>query len=607
MKSSVSAVRSFFPILDTLKNYSGDLLKGDLNAGVTVGVMLIPQGMAYAILAGLPPIYGLYASIVPLLVYAIFGTSRQLAVGPVAMVALLVVAGVGEFAEVGSARFIQLAILTALGVGVVQFLMGIFRMGFLVNFLSHPVLSGFTSAAALIIGASQFPNLLGLDIPRTKNVFLMVWNVLQNVSAIGLFTAIIGIGSIVAILLMKKWKKTFPSALVVVALGTVATWLFSLNQAGVAVVGDIPKGLPAFSLEFLHLGDFQMLIPIILVIALVSYMESIAVAKAVATKRNYKVDPNQELVALGSANIFGSLFQAFPTTGGFSRTAVNDQSGSNTTISSVISAGIIALTVLFLTPLFYYLPKAVLAAIIMVAVAGLFDLKEMKSLWQTDRKDLVMLLVTFIATLLLGIEEGIAIGVVLSLAMVIYSSTRPHTAELGRLGDSRNYRNTERYRDAETVPSTLVYRFDASIYFANVEHLNEDLGKRMERHGETLKTVVFDASSVNSIDSTGAHALHELIDTLREKGIEFRMAGLIGPVRDRMRKSGLMRFIGEENVFFDVSEAMESISAAGSDSEGGEKQSSTTYGNPDPNGSTTVQSPQENYRKKFSPTQTNVS
>jgi SulP family sulfate permease len=517
------------------------------------------------------------------------------------------VAGVGEFAEVGSARFIQLAILTALGVGVVQFLMGIFRMGFLVNFLSHPVLSGFTSAAALIIGASQFPNLLGLDIPRTKNVFLMVWNVLQNVSAIGLFTAIIGIGSIVAILLMKKWKKTFPSALVVVALGTVATWLFSLNQAGVAVVGDIPKGLPAFSLEFLHLGDFQMLIPIILVIALVSYMESIAVAKAVATKRNYKVDPNQELVALGSANIFGSLFQAFPTTGGFSRTAVNDQSGSNTTISSVISAGIIALTVLFLTPLFYYLPKAVLAAIIMVAVAGLFDLKEMKSLWQTDRKDLVMLLVTFIATLLLGIEEGIAIGVVLSLAMVIYSSTRPHTAELGRLGDSRNYRNTERYRDAETDPSTLVYRFDASIYFANVEHLNEDLGKRMERHGETLKTVVFDASSVNSIDSTGAHALHELIDTLREKGIEFRMAGLIGPVRDRMRKSGLMRFIGEENVFFDVSEAMESISAAGSDSEGGEKQSSTTYGNPDPNGSTTVQSPQENYRKKFSPTQTNVS
>ena len=607
MKSSVSAVRSFFPILDTLKNYSGDLLKGDLNAGVTVGVMLIPQGMAYAILAGLPPIYGLYASIVPLLVYAIFGTSRQLAVGPVAMVALLVVAGVGEFAEVGSARFIQLAILTALGVGVVQFLMGIFRMGFLVNFLSHPVLSGFTSAAALIIGASQFPNLLGLDIPRTKNVFLMVWNVLQNVSAIGLFTAIIGIGSIVAILLMKKWKKTFPSALVVVALGTVATWLFSLNQAGVAVVGDIPKGLPAFSLEFLHLGDFQMLIPIILVIALVSYMESIAVAKAIATKRNYKVDPNQELVALGSANIFGSLFQAFPTTGGFSRTAVNDQSGSNTTISSVISAGIIALTVLFLTPLFYYLPKAVLAAIIMVAVAGLFDLKEMKSLWQTDRKDLVMLLVTFIATLLLGIEEGIAIGVVLSLAMVIYSSTRPHTAELGRLGDSRNYRNTERYRDAETVPSTLVYRFDASIYFANVEHLNEDLGKRMERHGETLKTVVFDASSVNSIDSTGAHALHELIDTLREKGIEFRMAGLIGPVRDRMRKSGLMRFIGEENVFFDVSEAMESISAAGSDSEGGEKQSNTTYGNPDPNGSTTVQSPQENYRKKFSPTQTNVS
>lgn len=553
------SILSYFPIVETLRNYSGSLLKGDLNAGVTVAVMLVPQGMAYSILAGLPPIYGLYASIVPLLVYAIFGTSRQLAVGPVAMVALLVVAGVGEFAEVGSDRFIQLAIMTAFGVGIFQFLMGLFRMGFLVNFLSHPVLSGFTSAAALIIGASQFPNLLGLDIPRTKNVFLMMWNVVQNLSSVGLFTAVIGIGSILAILLVKRWKKTFPSALVVVAVGTLITWGFSLNTAGVAVVGDIPKGLPSLSFESIRFGDFQMLFPIILVISLVSYMESIAVAKAVATKRNYKVDPNQELIALGSANLAGSLFQSFPTTGGFSRTAVNDQSGSNTTVSSVITAMIIALTVLFLTPLFYFLPKSVLAAIIMVAVAGLFDLKEMKHLWHTDKKDLSMLAVTFMATLLLGIEEGIAIGVVLSLAMVIYSSTRPHTAELGRLGESRNYRNIERYKDAETDPSTLIYRFDASIYFANIEHLEQDLTARIERFGDqhqsVLKRVVFDASSVNMMDSTGAHALKELIENLRAKGITFQMAGLIGPVRDRMRRSGLLKLLGEENVFFDVSDA----------------------------------------------------
>lgn len=556
MKNFPNQIRKYVPLLDTIQDYNREAFKGDLNAGVTVGVMLIPQGMAYAILAGLPPVYGLYASIIPLLIYSLFGSSRQLAVGPVAMVSLLVVAGVGEIAEAGSAQFIQLAILTALGVGVLQLLMGVFKMGFLVNFLSHPVLSGFTSAAALIIGASQIKNLTGLDLPRTNYVHDIIYETVQRFSEIEPITAAIGIGSVAAIVLIRKWKRTFPSALVVVAAGTVLTALFSLNREGVAIVGEIPKGLPIFSLEFLKLGDVQALIPIILVISLVSYMESIAVAKAIANKRGYKVDANQELVALGSANIGGAFFQAFPTTGGFSRTAVNDQSGANSTIASVISAGIIALTVLFLTPLFYYLPNAVLASIIIVAVAGLFDSNEMKHLWKTDKKDFAMLMVTFIATLALGIEEGIAVGVILSLILVIYSSTKPHSAELGRLGQSKNYRNIDRYKEAAVEDEILIFRYDSSIYFANVENFRESLASKIDSHGDKLKLVVLDASAINSIDSTGLHMLNEMINDLDEKGIELYIASAIGPVRDSLKRSGILQAMGDTNFFFDLSDAI---------------------------------------------------
>ncbi|MEX0722253.1 MAG: solute carrier family 26 protein [Gracilimonas sp.] len=562
MKSK-SSITKYIPILDWIKSYSGDDAKGDLNAGVTVGIMLIPQGMAYAMLAGLPPIYGLYASIVPLILYAIFGTSRQLAVGPVAMVSLLVLAGVGEVAEVGSDRFIQLAIMTAMGVGIFQLMMGVFRMGFLVNFLSHPVLSGFTSAAALIIGGSQLKNLLGIDIPRTNYVHEILWNTLQKIGEIEPFTAAIGIGSIATIVLLRKWKKTFPSALVVVGLGTLVTYAFGLNESGVAIVGDIPKGLPSFELTSMSWTDFELIFPTILVIALVGYMESIAVAKAIANKHGYKVDPNQELVGLGIANIGGALFQSYPTTGGFSRTAVNDQAGSKTGMASIISAVIIALTVLFLTPLFYYLPSAVLAAIIMVAVAGLFDRHEMKHLWKTDRKDLAMLLITFIATLALGIEEGIAVGVLISLGMVIYSSTKPHSTELGRLGETKNFRNVSRYEEAKTEEEILIYRFDSQLYFANVEHFRYTIDKLIDQKGEKLKLVVLDASAINSIDSTGVHALQELIKDLKERGIELYFAGAIGPVRDKLKVCGITEGLTISNFYFDVSDAIEAFKSDG--------------------------------------------
>jgi SulP family sulfate permease len=286
-------------------------------------------------------------------------------------------------------------------------------------------------------------------------------------------------------------------------------------------------------------------------------MESIAVAKAIANKHGYKVDANKELVGLGLANIGGSFFQSFPTTGGFSRTAVNDQSGANTTLAAIVSAGIIGLTVLFLTPLFYYLPSAVLAAIIMVAVAGLFDYQEMLNLFKTDKKDLAMLLITFVATLALGIEEGIGIGVLISLALVIYSSSKPHNAELGRLGDSKTFRNINRYEEANITEDVMVYRFDAPIYFANVEHFRESINHRIADHSDDLELVILDASAINNIDSTGVHMLTELIQELNQKGVRFYIAGAIGPVRDKLMKSGVVELMGRDTYFFDVDEALE--------------------------------------------------
>jgi sulfate permease, SulP family len=549
-------ISSFVPILDTLRNYDRQSFRGDLNAGITVAIMLIPQGMAYAVLAGLPPVYGLYASIVPIIVYAIFGTSRQLGFGPVALISLLVLAGVSQYAEPGTERYIQLAILTAFGVGVVQLLMGLFRAGFLVNFLSHPVLSGFVSAAAIIIGASQIGNLLGLSVGRGSGVHEILWAVVSRFPEISTVTAVVGIGSIVLMVVLKRWKKTFPAALTVVVTGILAAWLLNLQEAGLRVVGDIPSGLPVFEAVAISVSDFGLLWPIILAIAFISFMESIAVAKAIAARRGYKIDANQELVGLGSANLVGSFFQAFPTTGGFSRTAVNDQAGARTTVASIISALIVALTVMFLTPLFYYLPMAVLAAIIIVAVVSLFDLKEMKFLWKTDRKDFGLLAVTFLITLFIGIEEGIIVGVLISLVMVIYSSTKPHNAVLGRLGNSDTFRNVNRYPEAAVDDDVLIYRFDSPLYFANVEFFIENLKERVDEKGEELKLVILDASSISSIDSTGIHTIQELIKELELRRIELYVTGAIGPVRDKLKRCGITETMGKQNFFFDVGDAL---------------------------------------------------
>ncbi|MCG8330079.1 MAG: solute carrier family 26 protein [Chitinophagales bacterium] len=550
--------KDFLPITDWLSTYSRKNIQGDLSAGLTVGVMLIPQGMAYAMIAGLPPIYGLYASTIPLILYAIFGTSRQLAVGPVAMVSLLTAAGIGAMAEAGSDTYIALAIALALFVGLIQFLLGVFRLGFLVNFLSHPVISGFTSAAALIIGLSQLKHLLGVDIARSHHVHEILIQAFERIGEINWGAFGIGIGGIILILAAKRINKKIPGPLLAVVFGIFAVWGMGLQELGVKIVGTVPDGLPQLVIPQLNMENLNSLLPIALTIALVSFMESIAVAKAIQAKhKDYKVSANQELIALGVANIGGAFFQSYPVTGGFSRTAVNDQAGAKTGLAAIISAVLIALTLLFLTPLFYYLPKAILASVIMVAVFGLIDIKEARHLWHTDRTDFWMLIVTFIGTLTLGIEQGILIGVALSLGIIIFRTTKPHFAVLGKIPGEAHYKNISRFNQLEQRDDILVMRFDARLYFANVNYFKDTIEAAIEKRKDTIKLFVLDANSINAIDSSGVHALEEILAYCRSLGIDMAMTSVKGPLRDQLQKAHFDKHLGEEKFFIRIQLAVD--------------------------------------------------
>ena len=553
-------IKQFIPAFDWLVNYNKEQFKGDLSAGLTVGVMLIPQGMAYAMIAGLPPIYGLYASTLPLIIYALLGTSRQLAVGPVAMVSLLTAAGIGTLAEGGTELYIMLAITLAFMVGLIQFLLGVFRLGFLVNFLSHPVISGFTSAAALIIGLSQLKHLLGIEISRSHHIHEILLQAFEKIGEINWITFAIGIGGIILIKGVKKIHKAIPGPLVLVIVSILVVFGLNLTTQGVKIVGEVPSGLPSFSMPDFTWSTIQTLLPVALAIALVSFMESIAVAKAIQSKhKNYKIIPNQELIGLGLANIGGSFLQSYPVTGGFSRTAINDQSGAKTGMASIISALLIMLTLLFLTPLFYYLPKAVLASVIMVAVFGLIDVKEAKHLWHANRSDFWMLAVTFLATLALGIEQGIGIGVILSLAMIIFRTTRPHIAELGKVPDSHFYRNVARFDGLEERKELLIYRFDAQLYFANINYFKESLEELVVKKGTDLNTIILCFNSINNLDSSAVHMLEELIDDYKNQNIKVLFTGVRGPLRDTMEKSHLIEKIESQNLFMGIQGAVDFI------------------------------------------------
>lgn len=551
-------VRKHIPILNWLPKYKRSFLVGDFSAGVTVGVMLIPQGMAYAMIAGLPPVYGLYAAIFPQLVYSIFGTSRQLAVGPVAMDSLLVAAGISTIAISGSENYISLAILLALMMGSIQFLFGVFRLGFLVNFLSKPVISGFTSAAAIIIAINQFKYLLGIDLERGQNVFRIVYEVFEKFDSINLLSIVIGLITIFIIVVSKKIHRSIPSALVVVLLGVWVSWFFNLNSLGTQIVGEIPAGLPSFKLPEFGFDQFKELLPIAFTLAIIAFMEAISIAKALEVKHKgeYELDNNQEMISLGLSNIVGSFFMSYPTTGGFGRSAVNNESGAKTNFSAIISALIISIVLMYFTSVFYFLPKSVLGGVIIVAVVGLIDFSYPILLLKIKRQDFYMLLLTFLVTLTIGIKEGVIAGVLISLFILIYRTARPHIAVLGKLPKTNDYRNVKRFSEIEVRDDVLVVRHDAQLYFANIDNFISTLKLEIERKPK-LKLLVLHCGSVSSIDSTALDQIKELISELSERNIGVAFSGLIGPVRDFLFKAGFIQELGVDHFFIDVQSAID--------------------------------------------------
>ena len=479
-----------FPIVRHLRSATPHGLRADLLAGLTVGVMLVPQGMAYAFLAGMPPIYGLYAGLVPPVVYALLGTSRQLAIGPVAVSALLVLAGVSQLAEPGTAEYVRLTVAAGLLIGLTQVLFGLLRLGKISRLLAHPVLAGFTSAAAIIIAVSQLKDLLGIAIPASEHTYQTAYYAATHLGETNLLTVGFCLVAILLMLVLKRIDKRLPAALVVVVLGTVLCYFFRLDRQGLAIIREVPEGLPSFGLPRFGWADIRQLLPTVLTVTVIGFVESISIAR-VFDRRNglREVVPNRELLALGCSKIAGSFFQALPSSGSFTRSAVNYDNGAKSALSNVFTAAVIGLTLLFLTELFYYLPKAILAAIILLAVRSLFDYKEAIHLWHTDRLDLLAMAATFVLTLGLGIETGVACGVLLSLGLLYLRPARPNKLRITRHGNT--------------------VRLDGPVYFLNTDHLRETLAE----HRENTPQLRVDASGVTGTDSSGAVALREILGT----------------------------------------------------------------------------------------------
>ncbi len=545
-------------LISDLQTYSWAKFRADLMAGLTVAIMLIPQGIAYSVLAGLPAIYGLYAGFIPLLVYPFFGSSRQLSVGPVALVSIMILTGLSPHAVPGSPEFVDLAILTALVAGLVQVSLAILRMGFLITFLSQPVIAGFTAAAALMIALLQSKNILGVQIERSGNIVQLVRDISVNLPHIHPPTLLIGIGAFGLILFLRRINKYIPAALISVIAGILIVYIFSLIDQGVNVIGTVPSGLPSFDGSFLNPVDALRVLPLSLAICFISFIESLAVAKSIAAKHgNYPIIANRELLGLGLSKVIGSFFQAFPSTGSFTRSAINDESGAQTGLSSLFTAFFIAIVLVFLTSSLHYVPMAVLGAIIVAAVLGLINIDYVKNLYRLDRKDFYVYMTTFCLTLLLGVQQGVFAGIILSLLMIIYKSSKPHYAVLGRLAGSDSYRNIDRYPEAKTQDDILIIRYDDDLFFGNADHFYDLIVEEIRRQPHT-KLLILNASGMSRIDSTALHKFDLLLDHLKRKDIRLIISSLRGPVRDLLSKAGLDQKIGLENYYLSTRDAEES-------------------------------------------------
>lgn len=554
------------PIRSWLAGYQRKWLSGDVIAGLTVAAATIPAALAYAELAGLPAVYGLYASVIPALLYAALGTSRQLQIGPGSTLSILVAASLGGAlvaADPGEA--VAAAALLALIAGGLLLAAGLLRLGFVADFLSGPVLTGFTAGAALIIIASQLPKLFGIEVDA-ENFFETVWQVLSSLGETNGPTFALGAGAVVLLLAMQRWLPRLPASLIAVVLGIAAVSILDLKAQGVSVVGEVPAGLPG--LDFPDLGRVGDLFGAAAAVALLVYVETIAVSREFAARHSYRIDANQELVAAGAANLGAGLFQGLPVDASFSQSALNDTSGARTQLAGAVTAVAVAVVLLALTGLLTDLPTAVLGAIIIVAVLSLIKVGEMRRLWSLQkpsrgngvwlaaRLDLISAAVTFTGTLVLGILEGILIGVGFTLLALLQRATRPNVAVLGLVPGEQVYRDVARAPDAQTVPGLVVVRWDGELFFANATHFREQL-KDLVDAAEQPRAVLLDASAITSIDVTAADMLVELVAELSRRGLVVMMARTRGPLREMATSAEIDRHIPAELQFGSVREGVE--------------------------------------------------
>lgn len=540
-------LKTYFPILGWGRRYNRQTLTSDVIAAVIVTIMLIPQSLAYALLAGLPPEVGLYASVLPLVAYAIFGTSSALAVGPVAVVSLMTATAVGRLASEGTADYASAAIVLALLSGTMLVLMGLFRLGFVANFLSHPVISGFITASGLIIATSQVGGLLGIKTEGHALPQLLV-SIYENFGHINLDTVAIGAVALALLLWirldLKNWLIRFGLskgvATIVVRAGPVLVvfltmaWSAGMDLAskGVSLVGDVPQGLPMLSLPNVSLDLIQQLALPALIISIVGFVESISVAQTLAARRRERITPNQELVGLGASNIAAALGGGYPVTGGFARSVVNFDAGAATPAAGAFTAiGIAGATVL-LTPFLAILPKATLAATIVIAVLTLVDFSILKRAWSYSKADFAAVAITMLGTLLLGVETGIALGVGTSILIFLYRSSKPHAAIVGQVPGTEHYRNVKRHK-VETVPGMLSIRIDESLYFANARYL-EDLAFEQVAANPGITDVVLMCSAVNAIDMSALESLEAIEHRLKVAGVRLHLSEVKGPVMDKL-------------------------------------------------------------------------
>lgn len=551
-------LRRHLPILDWARGYDRHTLTSDALAGLIVTLMLIPQSLAYALLAGLPPEAGLYASVVPLVVYALLGSSRVLAVGPVAVVSMMTAAVVGEHAAAGSAHYIAVALTLAFLSGGLLLLMGLLRLGLIAQFLSHPVISGFITASALLIAASQLVPLLG-----------------GGFDALHGPTAAIGLGSLALLLAMRFGAK--PGLLrlglsvrnaellaragpaVVILLAVLAAWGFGAKAAGVALVGAVPQGLPPLTVPLWDPTLLKDLFFPALLISVVGFVESVSVGQTLAAKRRQRIDPDQELLALGGSNLAAAFSGGFPVTGGFARSVVQFDAGAQTQAASLFTAAGILLAGVALTPALYHLPKATLAATIVVAVLSLIDLRIVQSTWRYAKSDFLALLATVIVTLGIGVEEGLVAGVTLSLLLHLWRSSRPHIAEVGQVPGTEHYRNIERHA-VLTLPQVLALRVDESLFFANARALEDRINAAVAER-PALRHVVLLGSAINAIDASALDSLRAIDQRLKDGGLRLHLSEIKGPVMDRLQRSDFLEQLSGQ-VFLSHHQAISALKNA---------------------------------------------